>query len=152
MIFDSMILDINLPGKITWQSRPPSAMSRAGPFEALHRACLSARACPTATHIVVTSACAWERESERVWAPVTVVIVVNLTTVKAVTACPYTSQFTRSSPGRWAQRKILLSKSRSDLRFRVGRVISGVTLQYCVPRKFGRRGRGKSAWRIDSVD
>lgn len=30
-----------------------------------------------------------ERQRERVWAPGTVVIVVNLTTVKAVTACPY---------------------------------------------------------------
>lgn len=60
-------------------------MSRAGPFEALHHACFPLAPAQPQRTLVHRRVCV----RERVWAPVMVVIVVNLTTVKAVTACPY---------------------------------------------------------------
>lgn len=54
-----------------------------------------------------------ERERTRVWVPGTVVIVVNLTTVKAVTACPYRPVYAAESRAQAASlaRKISLSLS-----------------------------------------
>lgn len=110
---------------------------------------LSARACPTATHTVVQRRVCVR---ERVWAPVMVVIVVNLTTVKAVTACPYEPVYATEcgAPGA-VQNLLLSSKSRSSLRFRVGRyLVGGYTINtYTISRreKIRRREREGSAWR-----
>lgn len=61
------------------------------------------------------------RESERVWAPGTVVIVVNLTTVKAVTACPYRPVYAAEFRAQAASfaRKISLSSKSQNGDFRV---------------------------------
>jgi len=82
----------------------------------------SACACPTAHFSRRTCVREIQRERERdrerecVWAPGTVVIVVNLTTVKAVTACPYRPVYAAESRAQAASlaRKISLSsKSRN---------------------------------------
>lgn len=80
------ILNINLLGTTTWQSRNNERYVKGGALWGASTCLLSARACSTATHTIVHKRVCVR---ERVWAPVTVVIVVNLTTVKAVTACPY---------------------------------------------------------------
>lgn len=85
---------------------------------------------------------------ERVWAPVMVVIVVNLTTVKAVTACPYKPVYAIESRALGAAQYLALVEiaKRPAFPCQLYYIVElRVILRYYIARKLGKKGRGKSA-------
>lgn len=113
---------IFLPGKITWRVITQRNVKGGALWSAWTVPAFRSRLPDRNTHTVVQRRVCVRRAC--VWAPV--VIVVNLTTVKAVTACPYRPVYAIESRASAAQvqRKISLSwKSRDSRCFSVSAVI-----------------------------
>lgn len=91
-------------------------MSRAGPFRSFHRACFPLA--PAQLHTHVHTGCNRNNSvRERVLVcgpPVTVVIVVNLTMVKAVTACPYQASLCGCVTSAGCSSRVLLLSTRKQ--------------------------------------